>query len=77
MSFSVGDRVRWKHHSEHKGDEGVGRLMYGVLYERWGLGDGQWVVTRVEDGVVFVSNGGKEIDVSNESLGLLLPVPPS
>jgi hypothetical protein len=75
MKFSVGDKVGWKHPNEHKGDEGVGRLMYGVFYERWGLGNGQWLVTRIEGGVVFVSNGGEEIDVSDESLGLLLLAP--
>jgi hypothetical protein len=74
MGFSVGDKVRWKHPGEHKGNEGVGRLMYGVFYERYGVGVGQWVVTRVEGGVVFVSNGGEEVDVSDEGLGLLLPV---
>ena len=75
MDFSVGDKVNWKHPSKHEGNEGVGRLMYGVFYERWGFADGQWVVTRVEGGVVFVSNGGEEVDVADESLGLLLLVP--
>jgi hypothetical protein len=75
ISFSVGDKVEWKHPSKHEGNEGVGRLMYGVLYERWGLADGQWLVTRIEGGIVFVSNDGEEIDVSDESLGLLLLAP--
>jgi hypothetical protein len=75
MDFSVGDKVEWKHPSQHTGHEGVGRLMYGVFYERWGFGDGQWTVTRIESGVVFVSNGGEEVDVADESLGLLLLVP--
>jgi hypothetical protein len=75
MDFSVGDKVEWKHPDKHTGYEGVGRLMYGVLYERWGLADGQWRVTRIEGRVVFVSNGGEEIDVSDESLGLLLLAP--